>query len=62
MGQTYAVDMNAVLGSGFASTVYLGVRIADNSKVCIKAVDFLAFGSINSPYIALIHQEIECLK
>lgn len=56
MGTKYGVDMNSVLGSGFASSVYLGNRLSDNHPVCVKAVDFLAYGSTNSPMIALIHQ------
>ena len=58
MGAKYQVNMNAILGSGFASSVYLGTRISDTKPVCVKAVDLLAFGSADSPHIALIHQEI----
>ena len=62
MGSKYHIDMNAVLGSGFASAVYLGTRISDSLPICVKAVDLLTFGSSDSPFIQLIHQEIECLQ
>ena len=58
MGLKYQVNMNAILGSGFASSVYLGSRISDTKPVCVKAVDLLALGQPGSPHVALIHQEI----
>jgi hypothetical protein len=55
MSQKYTLNIEAVLGSGFASTVYLGVKIGTNEMVCVKAIDLLTLG-ISSPYAAMIHQ------
>jgi hypothetical protein len=50
----YSFNIQAVLGSGFASTVYLGTRNETKEMVCIKAVDLLTLG-FNTPYIQMIH-------
>ena len=51
----YSFNTQAVLGSGFASTVYLGEKMQDKQLVCIKAIDLMALG-FAPQHIELIHK------
>lgn len=55
MSEKYTFNINAIMGCGFASTVYLGTRNSNNEMVCIKAVDLMVFGSSHQ-YIDLLHK------
>lgn len=49
------------MGSGYASTVYLGQKIDTHQMVCVKAIDLVAMG-YSGQYMELIHKEIQYLQ
>lgn len=61
MQYKYSFNIQAIMGAGFASTVYLGERIDTHEMVCVKAIDLITI-SYSSQDKQLIHKEIEYLS
>lgn len=54
--QKYKFDINQMIGSGFASSVYLGEEISLQKSVCIKVIDLAALKMANAKAAELLHQ------
>lgn len=50
-----------MIGSGFASSVYLGEEISTKKTVCIKVIDLTALKTTSSKAAELLHQEMESM-